>query len=291
MLALLLSSAVTHSTTWAHVLTTESILCMFFCMCAGKPNLRLPLNTCNQVVINEVCSPSPVQSPDCGASSQSTVTCPQSPQSEAFDWPDVQELRSKYTEPSRSKVTRSCTVPNRMLEHSMNMCNGCSHKYSSFSDIHKALSDSRTQSERVYKGRCPQVEDWPQAGSRSKLQPLLCRWNSLDHMLGSLPLSEVQNLQEPVRTSYFTGKVQDGDRLLQESLDCAAKSAVLSSGKFSESNLVKSLREKFQSLSASSWICEFLYSFIIRNYQFCVTHCLMLLNNAFLLFPLCKKAA
>ncbi|XP_026210808.1 pleckstrin homology domain-containing family G member 3 isoform X3 [Anabas testudineus] len=218
----------------------------------GKPNLRLPLNTCNQVVINEVCSPSPVQSPDCGASSQSTVTCPQSPQSEAFDWPDVQELRSKYTEPSRSKVTRSCTVPNRMLEHSMNMCNGCSHKYSSFSDIHKALSDSRTQSERVYKGRCPQVEDWPQAGSRSKLQPLLCRWNSLDHMLGSLPLSEVQNLQKPVRTSYFTGKVQDGDRLLQESLDCAAKSAVLSSGKFSESNLVKSLREKFQSLSASS---------------------------------------
>lgn len=230
---------------------------MFFCMYAGKPNLRLPLNTCNQVVINEVCSPSPVQTPSCEVSSQSTVTSPQISQSETFHWPDVQELRSKYTDPPCSKVTRSCTVPNGMLERSMNIYNGCSHKYSSSSDLHKALSDSnRTQSERVYKGRCPSVEDWPQPRSQPKLQPLLCRWSSLDHMLGSLPLNGVQNLQESIRTSYTAGNLQDGDSLLLEGLDCTAKSAVLSSGKVSESNLVKSLREKFQSLSTSSWICE-----------------------------------
>lgn len=223
---------------------------MFFCMYTGKANLRLPLNTCSQVVISEVCSPSPVQSPNCGASSQSTVSCPQSSQSETFHWPDVQELRSKYTEPSRSKVTRSCTIPNGMLERPTNMCDGCSHKYSSFSDLHKALLDTRTQS--LYKGRCPSVEDWPQVGSQPKLQPLLCRWSSLDHMLGSLPLSEVQNFQEPMRTSHTASKLQDGDSLLQEGLDCAAKSAALSSGKMSESNVVKSLREKFQGLSTSS---------------------------------------
>lgn len=212
-------------------------------MYAGKPNLRLPLNTCDQAVIHEERSPSPVQTPSSGASSQSTVTCPQSPQPDTFHWPDVQELRTKYTGTYRSsKVTRSCTVPNGMLECCTSRCNGCSHKYNSSSDLHRALTD------------------WPQ--SQPRLQPLLCRWSSLDHMLGSLPLHEVQNLQEPVRTCYTAsqasllngeiGKPQDGDYLLQEGSDCATKSSSPSSGKMTESNLVKSLREKFQSLGTSS---------------------------------------
>uniref|UniRef100_A0A4W6DHJ0 Pleckstrin homology and RhoGEF domain containing G3 n=1 Tax=Lates calcarifer TaxID=8187 RepID=A0A4W6DHJ0_LATCA len=206
----------------------------------GKTNLRLPLMACDQMVIHEVRSPSPVQTPSSGASSQSTVTCPQSPQSpqpETFHWPDVQELRSKYTAPPNSlKVTHSCT--NGMSECCTNMCNGCSHKYHSSIDLHTALTDCpRTQSESS-----PVAEDWPQP----RLQPLLCRWSSLDHMLGSFPLHDVQNLQEPGRTCYTA------DRDNQDDQDCAAKSAVLSSGKISESNLVKSLREKFQSLSTSS---------------------------------------
>uniref|UniRef100_A0A3B4U6L4 Uncharacterized protein n=1 Tax=Seriola dumerili TaxID=41447 RepID=A0A3B4U6L4_SERDU len=182
-----------------------------------------------------------LRTPSSGASSQSTVTCPQSPQSETFYWPDMQELRSKYIGPSHfSKVTRSCTTG--MLECCANMYNGCSHKCNSSLDLHKALTDCpRTQSA---------VEDWSQPQPR--FQPLLCRWSSLDHMLGSLPLNEVQNLQEPVRTCYTAGKLHDGDILSQDDLDCAANSAVGSSGKTSESNLVKSLREKFQSLSTSS---------------------------------------
>ncbi|KAM9341011.1 pleckstrin homology domain-containing family G member 3-like [Symphorus nematophorus] len=211
----------------------------------GKPNLRLPLNTSDQVLIHEECPSSPVQTPSSGASSQSTLTCLQSPQSDTFHWPDVQELRTKYTSRS-SKVTRSCTVPNGMLESCRNRCNSCSHKYNSSSDLHRALTDSsRTQSETVHKE-----------------QPLLCRWSSLDHMLGSLPLYEVQNLQEPMRTCHTasqvslitteTVKLQDGDKALQKGSDSSTKSAASSSGKMTESNLVKSLREKFQSLSTSS---------------------------------------
>ncbi|XP_035529846.1 pleckstrin homology domain-containing family G member 3 isoform X4 [Morone saxatilis] len=219
----------------------------------GKPNLRLPSNACDQALIPEEHSSSPVQSPSSGATSQSPLTCPQSPHStDTSHWPDVQELRTKYTKTSHfSKVTRSCTVPNGMLERCTNRCNGCSHKYSSSSDLHKALADCPRTT--VDKERGPVVEDW------SQRKPLLCRWNSLDHMLGSLPLHEVQNLQEPVRTcctasqasliTRETGKLRDEDNALQEESDCAAKSAAL---KMTESNLVKSLREKFQSLSTSS---------------------------------------
>lgn len=226
----------------------------------GKPNLRLPLNTCGQSIIHEEHSPSPVQTPSYGASAQSTATCPQSPptETETFHWPDVHELRNKYTDTSRSsKLTHSCTVPNGMLECCTNKCNGCSQKYNSSSDLHEAPTDCpRTQSETVYKEMCPVVEDWAQP----QLQPLLCRWSSLDHMLGSLPLHEVQNLQEPMRSCYTASQVslitketgKDGDNVLQEGLDGATKSAAPGSGKMTESNLVKSLREKFQSLTTSS---------------------------------------
>lgn len=196
-----------------------------------KPSIRLPLNTCDQEVIHEERSPSPVKSPSSGAGSQS-------PQSDPFHWPDVQELRTKYTETPHSKVTRSCTVPNGMLE----FCTDRS-KYSSSSDLHKALKDcTRTQPGAVNKEWSPVVEDWPQ----TRLQPLLCRWSSLDHMI---PLHEVQNLQGPTRTCYTTSQVslitRETDSPLQDS-DCATKS------KLTESNLVKSLREKFQSLSTGS---------------------------------------
>ncbi|XP_028251226.1 pleckstrin homology domain-containing family G member 3-like isoform X2 [Parambassis ranga] len=213
----------------------------------GKANLRLLLNGSDHAVIHEVQSPSPVQTPSSGASSQGTLTCPQSPQSEAFHWPDVQELRSKYADSSHSKVTHSCTVPNGMLESCTNGCNSCSHKYSSSLDLHKVLTDCpKEQSETLHTEKCPMVGDCPT--QQTLLNPLLCRWSSLDHMLGSLPLCEVQNLQEPARTCFA---VQDGDSILQEGPDSTAKSAVLTSGKTSESNLVKSLREKFQSLGTS----------------------------------------
>ncbi|XP_014835873.1 PREDICTED: pleckstrin homology domain-containing family G member 3-like isoform X5 [Poecilia mexicana] len=188
----------------------------------GKPNLRLPMNVCEQEVIREVSSPNSDQTLSSPASSQGTA--PHSPQSEAFHWPHVQELRSKYTDTSHSLRTHCvCTGPDGV-------------KYRSSSDLHAAPTDCCK--------KCLQVEDWPQQKKRS----LLCRWSSLDHMLGSVPLHEVQNLQEPSRTRLPCHRIQGEDGLLQEVRN-STKS--LTSGKSSESNLVRSLREKFQSLSTS----------------------------------------
>ncbi|XP_006786059.2 pleckstrin homology domain-containing family G member 3 isoform X5 [Neolamprologus brichardi] len=216
----------------------------------GKPSLRLPTNACSQAVIPELHSPSPVLTPSSGASSQSTITCPQSPEMETFHWPDVQELRSKYSDASHSsKITHSCTVLS-----GMDRCNGCEHKYSSSSDLCRSVTDPdtlRKQSETTRRDGSV-VEDWPPHQKRSRLYPLLCRWKSLDHMPVSLPLHEVQNLQEPARTCLKVSQAQERDNLCPEGADSAAKSDLLSSGKTSESKLVRSLREKFQNLSTSS---------------------------------------
>lgn len=209
-------------------------------------------------------SPSPVQTPCSGLSSHSTLTSPQTPQAETFHWPDVQELCSKYT-PSReetevsnsSKFPLSDTVLNETLDRPMNGCRGSSCKYSSSLNLHKALADCpRSKSVPVHRaGRCG-VEDWPQPQVRS----VLCRWSSLDHMLSSHPLHEVQNFQHPVRTYHTTSQVclasrdtvkNNDNSHPPEGLDCSTNSAVLSSGKMAETNIVKSLREKFQSLSTN----------------------------------------
>ncbi|XP_068194698.1 pleckstrin homology domain-containing family G member 3 isoform X2 [Antennarius striatus] len=198
----------------------------------GKPNLRLSLNTCDQTNIPEENFTSPAQTPS-------------SPQSDGFSWPVVQELRTRYTT-HPSKLTRSCTDPNGTLDCPTNRCNGALHKCSSSSDLHSALSD------------CPQTQSETD-GPRPRLQPLLCRWSSLDHMLGSLPLRDVDYLQGPVRTCCTTNqvslitreteKLQDKDKVLQQGSDCISKAVAM---KTTDSHLVKSLRDKFQSLSSIS---------------------------------------
>ncbi|XP_056151861.1 pleckstrin homology domain-containing family G member 3 [Lampris incognitus] len=267
----------------------------------GKPNLTLPLNAYDQVSIHELHSPSSANTPSSGATSPCPVLTPclNTPvQSEIFHWPDVQELRSKYNHtrqnrgaPHHSKVGRSCSMPERMLEcctegwKSNSYSTGCSGS----SEPLKTLTDSphvQSDTERQYWSPVGEGRLLPQSEPPS----LLCRWSSLDHVLGPLPLHEVQNLQEPVRTCYIAGqatlpnenkviiveripeamtgnegqpaeqqqmqrgngKLKDRGTLFYEDLDCAKKSAASSSGKKTESNLVKNLREKFQSLSSNS---------------------------------------
>ncbi|KAF7665019.1 hypothetical protein LDENG_00158480 [Lucifuga dentata] len=228
----------------------------------GKPDLTLAFNMYDQAIIHELRSPSPVRSPSSGASSQ--FPNPQSPESETFHWPDVQELRSKYTPlkmdtvtSHTSKLAHSCTVPEEMLKCCTNGLsswehNG-SHSYNDSSDLHKAQTGcTETQPATVHNRRSSAVEDWLQLQSQPKLQPLLCRWSSLDHMLGSHPLHEVQNLQDPVRTCSTAARMSEMTRenskpsgvglLLQEGPDCTTKKT--------ESKLVKNLREKFQNLSS-----------------------------------------
>uniref|UniRef100_A0AAQ4PIN0 Pleckstrin homology and RhoGEF domain containing G3 n=1 Tax=Gasterosteus aculeatus aculeatus TaxID=481459 RepID=A0AAQ4PIN0_GASAC len=206
------------------------------CRKKGKPDLRLPLNTCDHSVVHEERSPSPVQTPGSGPGSE-----PGSPETDGFCWPAVHELRTKYTDSGHSpNGTPACAVPNGTPE-----C--CARQDGSSSDLRGAPPDGPSA---ALEDRCRVEEEEDRAAPR--VQPLLCRWSSLDHVLGSLPLHEAQSFQEPVRSSFTTSQVSLITRGGDRDPDCTAKAAAPAPGKTTESNLVKSLREKFQSLTASS---------------------------------------
>ncbi|KAK7904996.1 hypothetical protein WMY93_017603 [Mugilogobius chulae] len=213
----------------------------------SKPNLRLALNVTTQAVIHEVTSPSPMQTPSSGLSSHSTLVSPQTPESENFHWPDVQELRSKYTQDNESsscKVSQSSTLVH--VPHDSPLIKGRkdSLKYSSSSDLHKALADcprSKSVPEN-HRGRFG-MDEWPISKGRS----VLCRWSSLDHMLSSQPLHEVQNLQRPVKGLHTTSQLcltsRDSSTYSSESHlhDGLDSLPALSSGKLTESNICGAL--------------------------------------------------
>uniref|UniRef100_A0A674EKE9 Pleckstrin homology and RhoGEF domain containing G3 n=1 Tax=Salmo trutta TaxID=8032 RepID=A0A674EKE9_SALTR len=259
----------------------------------GRANLMLSLNSYEQVVVHELRTPSPTPSLSSGASSRVTSPCPNGPpspvQTEIFHWPHVQELRSKYTDPrldpGSSPVSRSYSVPERMES----CTEGCSTSWSpagysssciGSTEMNSALTDSlETTSSTAHQG----------VGSVGKAQPQppLCRWNSLDHMLGTLPLHELQNLQVPTRSCCVAGQTTlpnenkviivervpgarpvetggkesveeegakgKGQLKILKSLDYqyCAKGSPLSSGKNTEGSLVKNLRVKFQNLGST----------------------------------------
>ncbi|XP_038865351.1 pleckstrin homology domain-containing family G member 3-like isoform X3 [Salvelinus namaycush] len=263
----------------------------------GRPNLTLSLKSNEQVVVHEQRTPSPVPSLNSGASSQVTSPCPNSPhspvQTQSFHWPDVQELRSKYTnhrlDPGSSHpspVSHSCSVPERMQS--------CTEGFST-SWSPNGYSSSCNCSTNTNSGLTDSLETMPsmdhQGGSsvgEAQPQPPLCRWHSFDHLLGTLPLQELQNLQETMRSCYIAGQATlpnehkviivervggDGPEetggkarveeqgakgktklKISKSLDyqyCAKRSA-LTSGKKIESSLVKNLRAKFQYLGSNT---------------------------------------
>ncbi|XP_055719013.1 pleckstrin homology domain-containing family G member 3-like isoform X2 [Salvelinus fontinalis] len=263
----------------------------------GRPNLTLSLKSNEQVVVHERRTPSPVPSLNSGASSRVTSPCPNSPhspvQTQSFHWPDVQELRSKYTnhrlDPGSSHpspVSHSCSVPQRMQS--------CTEGFST-SWSPNGYSSSCNCSTNTNSGLTDSLETMPsmdhQGGSsvgEAQPQPPLCRWHSFDHLLGTLPLQELQNLQETMRSCYIAGQATlpnehkviivervagDGPEetggkarveeqgakgktklKISKSLDyqyCAKRSA-LTSGKKIESSLVKNLRAKFQYLGSNT---------------------------------------
>lgn len=166
-------------------------------------------------------------------------------QSDSFLWPDVQELRTKYTSQSSQL---SCMAPDGMFKCSTGRCQGCSNRYNSLFDLRRAAADP------LPKQSCGEEDS-----AQHQAHLALCRWSSLDHVPGvgvSSTLHETQNPQEPLSPGCMgaqvgpvareNGRAHDEEETLQEGSDCAAKSKLV------ESHLVKSLREKFQSLSASS---------------------------------------
>ncbi|XP_029586200.1 pleckstrin homology domain-containing family G member 3 isoform X3 [Salmo trutta] len=261
----------------------------------GRPNLTLSLKSYEQVVVHERRTPSPVPSFNSGASSRVTSPCPNSPhnpvQTQSFHWPDVQELRSKYTnhrlDPGSSHpspVSHSCSVPERMQSCTEGFStswspDGYSSSCNCSTDTNSGLTDSlETMSSMDHQG----------GDSVGEAQPRLCRWHSFDHLLGTLPLQELQNLQETMRSCYMAGQATlpnehkviivervagDGPEetggktrveeqgakgktklKISKSLDyqyCAKRSALTSDKKI-ESSLVKKLRAKFQNLGSNT---------------------------------------
>ena len=177
----------------------------------------LSLTCYDQVIIQELPSPSPSQSLSFGASSRVTSPCPPlttSPQTpaQAFHWPDISELRSLYTPTSRlgpgagppSPVTRSCLAP----EDALGSCSDgfrsswgstdCSESCEGSTDSLRGTSDwPGTRLDMACEGGSPVGGQQPQD------QPQLCRWSSVD----SKPLHEMQNLPDPMRSCYVAGNL------------------------------------------------------------------------------------
>ncbi|CAL8272242.1 unnamed protein product [Merluccius merluccius] len=238
----------------------------------------------------------PSPSPSSRAATPQAVSSPSSPpltpsspmDSEAFHWPDVHELRSKYTSPrsapgpaSHLRVGRSYSVPERMLES----CTGRHGRlpWSSLPKHHHRLPwDSPESQQGVAQQRGgPTTED---GGSQPVLHLQLCRWSSLDSMpvASTRPLHEVQNLQGPARTGRAVlptvhkviivervpgTPLGDGGRTAGEQEvattgsdggrnevqnGVSKKPAAPRGNRKTESKVVKNLREKFQSLSSGS---------------------------------------
>ncbi|XP_067099836.1 pleckstrin homology domain-containing family G member 3 isoform X2 [Osmerus mordax] len=177
----------------------------------GKPKLMLSLTSYDQVIIQELPSPSPSQSLSSGASSRVTSPCPPlttspQPPAQAFHWPDISELRSLYTPTSRlgpgagpppSPVTRSCLAP----EDALGSCSG---------GVMSSWGSTESCSMDPLRGTsdCPGTRlnvacegGSPVGGQQPQDQPQLCRWSSVDHK----PLHEMQNLPDPMRSCYVAG--------------------------------------------------------------------------------------
>ncbi|XP_037393821.1 pleckstrin homology domain-containing family G member 3 isoform X4 [Pygocentrus nattereri] len=164
----------------------------------GKPNLTLSLTGYDEMI------PLDQKTNSTSSNTSSSVrvlspkrSCSKSPLSpssaEGFDWPDVSELRSKYTHITHSTslqmppAGRSCSVPERMTDCGPRRRSSCSSSLV-LSSANAEAPAYRTHSRRDWEG--PQVR--------------MHRAGSLDHRLSGLYLSDLQDLQnEMVSSDYY----------------------------------------------------------------------------------------
>lgn len=128
----------------------------------------------------------PVQNPDAGA----PLSPP--PPTEGFSWPDVRELRSRYSSGGgrnqNRRMSRSSTIPDRMLDCGL-------RRHSSGSPGH--LHDDGPPSGRPRGGR---------VAARAERSRRLHRANSLDPRLSLQPLGELQRIRrdrDPLDHGYY----------------------------------------------------------------------------------------
>uniref|UniRef100_A0A3B4CTZ5 Uncharacterized protein n=1 Tax=Pygocentrus nattereri TaxID=42514 RepID=A0A3B4CTZ5_PYGNA len=244
----------------------------------------LPHGSCEHTEHSPSHSPSSLDSPRLQSPSRAPSLSPQSPvYTENFHWPAVRELRSKYSRRGTQplSVTRSCSVPDRILE--------------------TALSDHKAQrscscSTPVYGSSTPTkataASCYESQGPAGQTATKLCKANSVDYMMAPLNLNYISGedtqpndnkviiveriIGEQSGESGFAGeekkeetgenhlrwdpdlelpariKDRNHDSRLQTWLDGSRTYPLRSLGKTetSQHSLVKNLREKFQNLSS-----------------------------------------
>ncbi|KAG7466340.1 hypothetical protein MATL_G00163680 [Megalops atlanticus] len=184
----------------------------------GKSNLTLSLSPCDQVVLQELKSPSPVHTPRSVTSprvlspSLQRSKSPLSPAlTESFNWPDVRELRSKYAPrspnsapPRPSPVSRSCSVPEKMLE-SDPAAPSATWRHSSYSPSSSCYSPLDTKAEPTSPSESPVYKPHLNMASGGEGRPgYLCRSGSLDHRLNALDVNELNRIQDNnTNSSYY----------------------------------------------------------------------------------------
>ncbi|KAF4083892.1 hypothetical protein AMELA_G00122530 [Ameiurus melas] len=210
---------------------------------------------------------------------QSTIRPPaldaQSPvYTESFNWPDVRELRSKYSRPNPQSVSinRSYSVPDRILEvghHNPTACQSCSSPLCDRMDPHTTPTKDTTTTQSTDKG--------PSGQGVVKL----CKSSSLEHMVVPLHLIQQTDLTDIPRSYYLSGQAtlpnenkiiiveriiktenngptageEKKEELHEDQLRCLDndETCILRSFDKTENSrhsLVKNLREKFQNLSS-----------------------------------------
>ncbi|XP_022614688.1 pleckstrin homology domain-containing family G member 3 [Seriola dumerili] len=126
------------------------------------------------------------------ARSRSPLSPP--PPIEGFNWPDVQELRSKYSDHSRfqkSPVGRSRSIPEQMFDAGVRRHSSCSSSH--------LLTDRGSDEGPPYKPRSSRD------ASREERSKRLHRANSLDPRLSGEQMTELQKLQDQVSNSNYDG--------------------------------------------------------------------------------------
>ncbi|KAK2855786.1 hypothetical protein Q5P01_004521 [Channa striata] len=158
---------------------------------SGKPKLTLPPVSHNKPTslplspIEHIrSSPGGLRSPVVPGLARSRSPLSPSPPSEGFDWPDVRELRSKYSDHGQSQrrpVTRSRSTSDQVFD-------GVSRRHSSYShSLHIPAPSYNTHS------------------SQEQRNIRLQRANSLDTRLSGAQRTELQKLQDQITEGTYNG--------------------------------------------------------------------------------------
>ncbi|XP_061073236.1 pleckstrin homology domain-containing family G member 3 isoform X2 [Conger conger] len=186
----------------------------------GKPTLTLPVNSYDNVILQELKSPSSANTPRSVGSprvlspSPLRSKSPLSPvQTENFNWPDVRRLRSRYGRPSPERtpphvapVNRSTSVPEKMLDSATARSVWRHSSYSPGSSYCASL-DTKTASHTpsVFPAYRPHLN---KASTEEGRPSQICRSSSLDQRLGTLDVNELNHLQNNEASSsyYISGQ-------------------------------------------------------------------------------------